>query len=241
MREVADPLAACRLVNVNGTRRLAEQAAAAGVRRLVYLSSVKVLGERTPDHPFNEASLPAPEDPYGQSKQEAEQELQEVAAKTGLEVVVLRPPLVYGPGVGANFMRLMRLVTRGLPLPIASIRNRRSLIDVRNLASAIEACLTHPGAAGRTFLVSDGEAFSTPQLVSMLAAGLGVPDRSWPLPPGLLRFAAKCAGLEAQASRLLDSLVVDDAAIRRELGWAPPYPAAEGLRDTAAASRAGGA
>lgn len=235
MRETAaDPLALCRAVNVEGTRRLAQQAAAAGIRRLVYLSSVKVLGERTLERPFDETSLPAPEDPYGQSKWEAEQALREIAVETGLEVVVLRPPLVYGPGVGANFMRLMRLVGSGLPLPLAAIRNRRSLIHVRNLASAVEACLTHPRAAGRTFLVSDGEALSTPQLLAALAAGLGVPDRSWPLPPGLLRLAAGCVGLQAQASRLLDSLVVDDAAIRRELGWMPPCTAAEALRDTAA-------
>jgi len=238
MREtVADPLQAFRTVNVEGTRSLAEQASAAGVRRLIYLSSVKVLGESTPDRPFDESSQPAPEDAYGQSKLEAEQALCAVAAKTGLEVVVLRPPLVYGPGVGANFMRLMRLVARGLPLPLGAVRNRRSLIHVRNLASAIEVCLTHERAAGQTFLVSDGEAFSTAQLISMLAAGLGVADRSWALPPGLLRFAATCAGLKAQASRLLDSLVVDDAAIRRELGWVPPLSSAEGVRDTAAASR----
>lgn len=240
MRETAaDPLQAFRTVNVDGTRRLAEQSASAGVRRLVYLSSVKVLGESTPERPFDESSQPAPEDAYGQSKLEAEQALRGVAAKTGLEVVVLRPPLVYGPGVGANFLRLMRLVARGLPLPLGAVRNRRSLIHVRNLASAIEVCLTHERAAGQTFLVSDGEAFSTARLISMLAAGFGVADRSWPLPPGLLRFAAQCTGLEAQASRLLDSLVVDDAAIRRELGWVPPLSAADAVRDTAAASRGG--
>lgn len=236
MREtVADPLTVFRAVNVEGTRRLALQAAVAGVRRLVYLSSVKVLGECTGERPFDEHSAAAPEDAYGQSKWEAEQALWAVAKETGLEVVVLRPPLVYGPGVGANFGRLLRLVARGLPLPLAAIKNRRSLVYVRNLSSAIETCLTHPAAAGRTFLVSDGDALSTAQLLSRLAAALQVADRSWRLPPALLRVAATCTGLQAQASRLLDSLVVDDAAIRRELGWLPPCSSAQGLADTAAA------
>lgn len=235
-----DPLAECRAVNVEGTRRLAEQAAVCGVRRLIYLSSVKVLGERTMGHSFDEASAPAPGDPYAQSKWEAEQALWTVAKQTGLQVVVLRPPLVYGPGVGANFLRLMNQVARGLPLPVASIRNRRSLIYVVNLSSAIEACLVHPAAAGRTFLVSDGEPVSTAQLVSMLAGALDVPDRSWRCPPILLRSAATLAGMGAQAARLLDSLAVDDAAIRRELEWTPPCSMRDGLRETAMAYRAAG-
>ena len=235
-----DPLAACRAVNVEGTRRLAEQAAACGVRRLVYLSSVKVLGERTQGRDFDETAVPAPGDPYGQSKWEAEQALRAVAAQTGLEAVVLRSPLVYGPGVGANFLRLMRAVARGVPLPVSAIRNRRSLIYVNNLASALEACLVHPAAAGRTYLVSDGEPAGTAQLVSMLAAALAVPDRSWPFPSAVLRFAGALAGRREQVARLVDSLVVDDAAIRRELGWRPPFSTAEGLRDTADAYRAAG-
>lgn len=239
MREAAaDSVVAYREVNVEGTRRLAEQAAAAGVRRLVYLSSVKVLGERTLAQAFDEAATPAPEDPYGQSKWEAEQALRDVAEKTGLEIVVLRPPLVYGPGVGANFLRLMRWVARGIPLPVAAIHNRRSLIYVNNLASAIEACLVHPAAAGKTFLVSDGETVSTVQLVAMLASALTVPDRSWPLPPAVLRLAGEAVGMGDQAARLLDSLEVDDAAIRRELAWLPPFSMAEGLRETVAAYRA---
>lgn len=233
----ADPAAAYREVNVDGTRRLAEQAAAAGVRRLVYLSSVKVLGERTQAQAFGESSMPAPEDPYGQSKRDAEQVLQNVAAKTGLEVVVLRPPLVYGPGVGANFRRLMHWVALGIPLPVAAIDNRRSLIHVGNLASAIEVCLAHPAVVGRTFLVSDGKPASTAQLVSMLASALAVPDRSWSLPPALLRLAGTAMGVRGTVARLVDSLEVDDAAIRRDLAWLPPFSMAEGLRETATAYR----
>lgn len=234
----ADSVAAFREVNVEGTRRLAEQAVAAGVRRLVYVSSVKVLGERTLAQAFGEASMPAPEDPYGQSKRDAEQVLWNVAAKTGLEVVVLRPPLIYGPGVGANFLRLMHWVALGIPLPVAAIHNRRSLIYVDNLASAIEACLVHPAAAGKTFLVSDGETVSTAQLVAMLASALAVSDRSWLLSPPLLRLAGAAVGMGDQAARLLDSLEVDDVAIRRDLQWRPPFSMGEGLRETAAAYRA---
>lgn len=238
LEAAAGPVAAWREVNVHGTRRLAEQAAAAGVRRLVYLSSVKVLGERTSAQAFGETSMPAPEDPYGQSKWEAEQVLRDVAAKTGLEVVVLRPPLVYGPGVGANFLRLMHWVARGIPLPVAAIHNRRSLIYVGNLASAIETCLLHPAAAGRTYLVGDGEPVSTAQLVAMLASVLAAPDRSWPLPPVLLRLAGAALGMSGEVARLIDSLEVDDMAIRRELAWLPSFSMAEGLRETAAAYRA---
>ena len=234
----ADPVAAWREVNVEGTRRLAEQAAAVGVKRLVYLSSVKVLGERTSGQAFDETSMPAPEDAYGQSKRDAEQALCDVAAKTGLEVVVLRPPLVYGPGVGANFLRLMRWVARGIPLPLAAIHNRRSLIYVNNLASAIEACLVHPAAAGKTYLVGDGEPVSTAQLVAMLASALTVSDRSWPLPPALLQLTGAAIGMSGELARLVDSLEVDDMAIRRELAWLPPFLMAEGLRETAAAYRA---
>ena len=236
MRESAvDPVAAYREVNVEGTRRLAEQAVAAGVQRLVYLSSVKVLGERTPAKAFDGLSIPAPEDPYGQSKRDAEQVLRDVAEKTGLEVVVLRPPLVYGPGVGANFLRLMRWVSRGIPLPVSAVHNRRSLIYVGNLASAIESALLHPAAAGKTFLVSDGAPVSTAQLVSMLASALEVSDRSWPLLPSLLQFAGTIAGKRGEVDRLIDSLAVDDSAIRRDLGWMPPFSMAEGLRETAIA------
>jgi nucleoside-diphosphate-sugar epimerase len=239
MRESAvDPVAAYREVNVEGTRRLAEQAVAAGVQRLVYLSSVKVLGERTVAQAFDASSMPAPEDLYGQSKRDAEQVLRDVAAKTGLEVVVLRPPLVYGPGVGANFLRLMRWVAMGIPLPVAALHNRRSLIYVGNLASAIEAALLHPAAAGKTFLVSDGAPVGTAQLVTMLASALEVPDRSWPLPSALLQFAGTVAGKRNEVARLIESLEVNDTAIRRDLGWIPPFSMAEGLRETAIAFRA---
>jgi nucleoside-diphosphate-sugar epimerase len=228
-----EPLAAYRRVNVEGSRRLAEQAAAAGAGRLVYLSSVKVLGESTGSRPFADGTSPAPLDPYGVSKWEAEQALAEISSATGLQVAVLRPPLVYGEGVGANFLRLMRWVARGIPLPLAAIRNRRSMIYVGNLVSCIETCLAHPGAGGKTYLVSDGMAIGTADLVAQMAAALQVPDRSWPVPPGLLRGLATLVGKGEMVRRLTESLEVDDSALRRELGWVPPCSTAEGLRRTA--------
>lgn len=239
MREFAvNPAAAYREVNVEGTRQLAEQAAAAGVRRLVYLSSIKVLGEQTGSQAFNENSMPAPQDLYGQSKRDAEKVLQDVAARTGLEVVVIRPPLVYGPGVGANFQALMRWVARGIPLPLSAVHNRRSLIYVDNLASTIEAALMHPAATGKTYLVSDGEPVSTSRLVSMISLALAVPDRSWPLHVTLLGFLGSVAGKGREVKRLIESLEIDDTAIRRELQWTPPFSMYEGLRETVAAYRA---
>ncbi len=229
----ADPLAAFREVNVAGTRRLAEQAAAAGVRRLVYLSSVKVHGERTaPGSPFAADDPPAPEDAYALSKWEAEQALAQVAAATGLEVVVVRPPLVYGPGVGGNLLRLLRLVERGWPLPLALVENRRSLVGLDNLIDLLITCLDHPAAAGKAFLVSDGVDLSTPELIRKMAAALGRRARLLPAPPALLRLAARLLGRAAEADRLLGSLQVDIAATRRLLGWSPPLAVEEGLRRT---------
>lgn len=228
-----DPLTAFRSINTAGTLNLARQCAAAGVRRFVFVSSVKVNGEERAA-PYTEADAPAPEDAYALSKWEAEQGLRQIAAETGLEVVILRPPLVYGPGVGANFLALLRAVARGMPLPLGAIDNRRSLIYVGNLAAAILCCLEHPAAAGKTFLVSDGEDVSTSGLVRRMAAALGRPARLLPVPPALLRFAARLAKKSALAIRLLDSLTVDSSAIRRELGWSPPFTLDEGLRETAA-------
>lgn len=233
VESAADSLAVYRRINVDGTRRLAEQAAAAGVRRLVYLSSVKVLGEATGLEPFSDKSLPSPGDPYAVSKWEAEQALMSISASTGLQVTILRPPLVYGPGVGANFLRLMRWVARGVPLPLSAVDNRRSMIYVGNLAACIVVCLEHADAAGKTYLVSDGEAASTAALVERLAEALQVPDRSWPLPPGLLCRMASLVGQGDTVRRLTDSLEVDDRVIRLELGWAPPHSLDEGLRYTA--------
>jgi len=234
MRDTAaDPLAQYRAANVEGTLHLARQAAAAGVRRFVFVSSIKVNGaERA--KPYTEADAPQPADDYARSKWEAEQGLWKIATQTGLEVVILRPPLVYGPGVRANFLALLRAVARGMPLPLGAIHNQRSLVYIGNLTDAIIHCLEHPAAVGKTFLVSDGEGVSTPELVRRMAAALGRPARLVALPVSLLRAAATLAGKSALVTRLLDSLSVDDTSIRRDLGWTPPFTLDEGLRETAA-------
>jgi UDP-glucose 4-epimerase len=233
LRETAsDALAAYRRINVDGTRRLATQAAAAGVRRLVFLSSIKVNGERTFARPYTEDDAPQPEDAYGTTKWEAEQVLRAIERETGLEVVILRPPLVYGPGVKGNFLRLMKLASRGWPLPLASVRNRRSLVYVGNLVDAILACIKAPAAAGRTFLVADGHDLSTPELVRALAKCLAVPPRLYPFPPALLMLGATLLGKREEASRVLGSLQVGGSRIRRELGWKPPHTMEEGLAET---------
>ncbi len=219
-----------RRVNTLGTLNLAEQAARAGVRRFVFLSSVKAVGESGHLGP---TTPPSPADAYGRSKREAELGLRDLEARTGLEVVILRPPLVYGPGVRANFLRLLRLVDRGLPLPLASVDNRRSLVFVNNLADAILTCLEHPAAAGGTFYVSDSELLSTPELIRRLAAALGRPVRLFPFPPSLLRLVAKAAGRAAVAERLLGDLTVDDAPLRETLSWVPPITPDEGISRTA--------
>ena len=234
LRETAsDPLGEYRRINVSATERLARSAAAGGVRRLVFVSSVKVNGERTGERPFTEDGAPRPEDAYGASKWETEQALARIAAATGLEVVVVRPPLVYGPGVKGNFLRLMNLVARGAPLPLGTVENRRSFIYAGNLAGAIVQALDAPQAAGRTYLVSDGEDVSTPDLVRGLARALGVKPRILPLPLAALGFAATLAGKRAEFARLTGSLQVDSSRIRRELGWAPRYSVAQGLEETA--------
>jgi len=234
LREAADdPLGEFRRVNVDATRRLAGQAAAAGVRRLVFLSSIKVNGEATAERPYVEDDTPRPEDAYGLTKWEAEQALRELSAAGRMETVVLRPPLVYGPGVKGNFLRLLALVARGVPLPFASLDNRRSLIYVENLADAIRAAIAAPQAAGRTYLVSDGEDVSTPGLVRALAQALRVKARLFACPPAALNAAAALFGKRAQAARLTGSLQIDAARIRRELAWRPPHAFAHGLAETA--------
>lgn len=235
----ADPLQAFRAANRDATLRLARLAAAAGVRRFVFLSTLKVNGEATRDEQRFHADDPAqPLDPYGMSKHEAEQGLRELAAATGLEVTILRPPLVYGPGVKANFRALLRALERGLPLPLASADNRRSLVGIDNLVDFIALCCRHPAAANQTFLVSDGADLSTPQLLRGLAAGLGRPARLLPCPPAWLSFAAKLLGRSGMTDRLLGSLAVDIGKNRELLGWTPPVGTDEGLRRTAAAYRA---
>jgi nucleoside-diphosphate-sugar epimerase len=219
-------------VNVDGTRRLAEAAAAHGVRRFLFLSSVKVNGEATGEAPFTEADPPRPEDPYGITKWEGEQALWEVAARSRMEAVVLRAPLVYGAGVKGNFLRLMNVVARGVPLPLASVRNRRSLVYLGNLIDAIAICLAAPRAAGRTYLVSDGEDVSTPALVRALGGALGTPARLVPCPVALLRLAAVLVH-RADIARLTGSLQVDTSRIRNELGWRAPCSLLAGLQETA--------
>lgn len=229
----SDALAIYRRVNAAGTERLARAAAAAGVKRLVFLSSIKVNGEATSERPFTETDRPTPVDAYGISKWEAEQVLAQVGRETGLEVAVLRPPLVYGPRVKANFLSLVKAIALGWPLPLASARNRRSLIYVGNLASAIVCCLEHPAAAGRTYLVADGEPISTPDLVRRIARALHRPARLLPVPAGLLRLGGRLTGRRDAVERLLGSLEVDASLIRRELGWTPPFSPDEGLQATA--------
>ena len=225
------PQEAFHRVNALGTVRLAEQAAAAGVKRLVFLSSIKVNGEGSPD-PYRETDPPAPCDPYAISKWEAEQGLHDIAARTGLEVVILRPPLVYGPGVKANFRRLMDAVRKGIPLPFGSIDNRRSMLYLENLVDAIRVCIEHPAAANKTYLISDGKDVSTPDLVRRLARAMNRPARLLPVSPALLTAAATLLGKRDQVARLLGSLTLDSSAIRRDLGWTPPYTLDDGLRMT---------
>jgi nucleoside-diphosphate-sugar epimerase len=234
LRETApDALAAYRRTNVAGTERLARAAAARGVRRLVFLSSVKVNGERTGERPFREEDVPRPEDPYGVSKAEAERALAGIAAETGLPVTILRPPLVYGPGVKGNFLRLLRLVARGVPLPLGAIDNHRSFIYLGNLVDAIVQALDAPRAAGRIYLAADGEDLSTPGLVRALASALGVKPRLLPFPLLALKLVATLTGRGAEFARLAGSLQVDSTRIRRELDWRPPYTLVQGLERTA--------
>lgn len=227
----ADALAAYRSVNVDGSRRLAEQAAAARVRRLVYLSSIKVNGEQTAlGAPFLFSDVPAPEDPYGISKWEAEQALWDVATKTGLEVVVVRPPLVYGPGVKGNFLRLLRWVARGVPLPLGAVHNQRSLVGLDNLVDLLIRCVDHPAAAGQTFLVSDGEDLSTPELIRQLADAMNKSPRLIPVPLPLLRLAGRMTGKAAEVDRLVGSLQIDSSFARETLGWTPPVSVEAGMQ-----------
>lgn len=235
MQEVStDPLTEFRRVNVQGTRHLAQQAAAAGVRRFVFISSIKVNGEATlPGKAFLADDVPAPLDPYGVSKMEAEQGLRDIAAQTGMEVVIVRPPLVYGPGVKANFQAMMRWLTRGVPLPLGAIDNRRSLVALGNLVDLIVTCIHHPAAANQTFLVSDGEDLSTTQLLRRMGQALGMPARLMPVPTSLLKLGASLVGRPAVAQRLCGSLQVDISKTRQLLGWTPPLSVDEGLKNAA--------
>ena len=224
-------------VNTRGTLRLAEAAAAAGVRRFVFLSSARVHGERSTGAPFTESSPLVADDPYGRSKADAERGLASLARAGKLDPVILRPPLVYGPGARGNFARLVALVAHGVPLPFGAVRNRRSLVYVGNLLDAIVTALDHPAAAGQTFMVSDGEDVSTPELVRRIARALGKPARLVPVPAALLRIGGALAGRSDDVTRLLDDLVVDSSKIRAFLGWSPVFTLDEGLAQTAAWDR----
>lgn len=232
--EAVDPLAEFRLVNVEGTLNLAWQAAQAGVRRFIYLSSIKVNGEQTlPGRPFTEEDVPAPIDPYSISKYEAEEGLRELAQQTGMEVVIIRPPLVYGPGVKANFLNMMRWLHKGVPLPFASLNNRRSLVALDNLLDFIVVCLDHPEGANQTFLVSDGEDLSTAELLCRMAHALGKPAHLIPMPASLLKAGATLMGRRDMAQRLCGSLQADISKARTLLGWNPPISVDEELSRTA--------
>ena len=235
----ADPLTEFRKVNVAGTANLARQAAKAGVKRFVFLSSIKVNGEFTEaGQPFTADDVPAPEDPYAISKYEAERLLRQIAAETGMEVVIIRPPLVYGPGVKANFESMMRWLARGVPLPLAAVtENHRSLIALDNLVGLIVTCLIHPAAANQTFLVSDGEDLSTAGLLMRLSAAMGKPARLFYVPPALLKLGATLLNKPDIYQRLCGSLQLDSAKTRQLLGWAPPVSVDEGLRRAAGGFR----
>lgn len=231
-----DPLTEFRKVNVQGTQNLARQAAKAGIKRFVFISSIKVNGEATcGEKKITETDAPAPQDPYGISKWEAELALRDVAEETGLELVILRPTLVYGPGVRANFLKLMKLAAFGIPLPLGSVKNLRSLIYVDNLCDLIFRCLIHPAAAGETFLVSDGQNVSTPELLRMLAEAQHKKARLFPVPEKILKLAGRLVGCSAEMERLCGSLQVDISHTKKILGWTPPFTLEDGIRKTAEA------
>ncbi|PCC98431.1 UDP-glucose 4-epimerase family protein [Halopseudomonas pelagia] len=230
----ADPLTEFRKVNVDGTLCLSRQAAAAGVRRFVFISSIKVNGEGTDNgRPYTAADTPTPQDPYGISKMEAEQGLRLIAQETGMEVVIIRPVLVYGPGVKANFRSMMNWLNKGIPLPLGRIHNKRSLVALDNLVDLIVTCTQHPAAANQTFLVSDGEDLSTTELLTRMSKALDRPARLLPVPAGLLELGGKLLGKDAVMQRLCGSLQVDISHTRQTLGWVPPVSVDSALRKTA--------
>lgn len=216
----ADPLAKFREANVSMTKIMAEEAAKAGVRRIIYLSTIKVLGENTDGRQaFSKDDLPNPQDPYAISKFEAEGVLLSISRESGIEVVILRPPLVYGPGVGGNLNRLFGLVSRGIPLPFASVDNARSMVGVSNLCDVIERCIHSEPAAGEVLLVADQKPLSTPGLLRVVAACMNKPSRLWPIPQWLLRGLGKLAGKDAEIERLCGDLVIDCSPTEKLLAW----------------------
>lgn len=230
----ADPLSAFRKTNVEGTVRLAKEAAEAGVTRFVFISSIKVNGEETVQgSPFFAEDSPQPTDPYGVSKWEAESALTALGRETGMEIVIIRPPLVFGPGVKANFLSMMNWLHKGIPLPLGAIHNRRSFVALENLVDLIVTCIEHPAARGNTFLVSDGEDLSTTQLLQRMAEALGKRAYLIPIPCVLLNSAAAMLGKRAMVQRLCGSLQVDMAKTCAILGWLPPVSVGRALEKTA--------
>lgn len=234
MKDMAsNPLAAFRTTNTDGTLSLANQAALAGVRRFIYISSIKVNGEQSAaEMPFTADEIQRPADPYGVSKYEAEQGLRELASETGMEVVIIRPPLVYGPGVKANFLSMIRWLDKGIPLPLGLIRNKRSLVSLDNLVDLITICIDHPAAANQSFLVSDDDDLSTADLLQRLGSELGKPARLLPIPPSMLASSLALLGKGAIGQRLCGSLQVDISKTKDLLGWAPPLSVDEALHKT---------
>ena len=236
LKETAvDPLEAFREVNLAGTLNLAQQAGSCGVTRFVFISSIGVHGLLSTGGSFSVSDELIPHDPYSASKLEAEQGLRQIAEETGLELVSIRPPLMYGPGVGANFLRLMKLAASGIPLPLGSVKNRRSFVYVGNLCDLIFQCLENPAAAGEIFLVSDDHDVSTPDLLRLLATAQGKPARLFPFPVSLLKWAGRLAGRSAEIERLCGSLQVDIKHTKEMIGWEPPFEMEQGIRETVAA------
>jgi nucleoside-diphosphate-sugar epimerase len=238
MGSAARSVAKFRQVNVDGTRFVAEQAVHAGVRRFVFLSSIKVNGEGGGLRPYRADDIPNPSDAYARSKFEAEQILRSICLHSGMELVIIRPPLIYGPGVRANFRRLLNLAAFGVPLPLDSVDNRRSLISIWNLVNFIETCMNHPAAPGGTWLISDGDDLSTPELIRKLARLMHRSPHLFAFPPRLLQRASNCLGLGAAMRRLCDSLVVDAAPAYEQLNWRPAISIDDGLARTVEAFRA---
>ena len=229
----SNPLAEYRRINVDGTRTIAEAASEAGIKRLIFLSSIKVNGEQTFEKSYAASDTPAPEDIYGVSKAEAEEELKKVSVQTGLETVVIRTPLVYGPGVRANFLSLMSLANSSFPLPFGSItKNRRSLIYIGNLVDILVTATKHPAAGGQIFLVRDGTDLSTAKLVRLLRSALGKPARLISVPPAILRGLLSLLGKKSTADRLIGSLAINDHATQDILGWSPAFSVKDGMKQT---------
>jgi nucleoside-diphosphate-sugar epimerase len=227
----SDPLAAFRAANCDYALKVAKQAVAAGIKRFVFVSSIGVNGGESFNFPYTESHIPAPHTPYAQSKYEAEMALTELAAQTGLELVIVRPPLIYGAHAPGNFGRLLQLTAKGLPLPLGSIHNRRSLLYVKNLVDFLILCTHHPKAVNQTFLLSDGEDVSTTQLLQQLARAQGAPSRLLPVPSSWLQGAMRLVGKADMAQRLLGNLQVDSRKARELLGWAPPFGFEAGVAD----------